>query len=430
MIAGALVLSVSLAACSRPESGQPSRTEPGVTPREAVALDLATLPAVPSGAVKAFDAAAGTMDVVLIGGAEEHPGKSGEIIFDLRNTRLAGRRWANQTLIETEVRVAPAFIGDWDRPHRARLLLVDAAGKRQYLPNGAIIDRPASSGGWLTLSGSPTVDVPMPLGYSEGGFDPDGIVSLGINVEANNREGRVVQGTIEARNLKVTFTDPVTPRVLPPDPAIPAGEAERAKRMEARIQKLGWRSGEMKVGVNLAWPFAVAPDGKELQLYGRLLDAGDRWYVGQPGAGDGFWDLGHRQVEDSLRRDFRDIRQTFGPGTPVRLFLFADLRAGVEFDRSGMPQRITDRAWRNMRALLRMAKTEGVVLVLCLTDFLLADEISGQGPDGSWLVGEHRDLITDRFKRDRIVGLLESFVRGFSKDPEFADGLPVLAWNP
>jgi hypothetical protein len=186
----------------------------------------------------------------------------------------------------------------------------------------------------------------------------------------------------------------------------------------------------MKVGVNLAWPFAVAPDGKELQLYGRLLDAGDRWYVGQPGAGDGFWDLGHRQVEDSLRRDFRDIRQTFGPGTPVRLFLFADLRAGVEFDRSGMPQRITDRAWRNMRALLRMAKTEGVVLVLCLTDFLLADEISGQGPDGSWLVGEHRDLITDRFKRDRIVGLLESFVRGFSKDPEFADGLPVLAWNP
>jgi hypothetical protein len=370
------------------------------------------------------------MHVVLVGGTEDHPGKSGEVTFDLRNTTLAGRPWANQSLIEMQVRVAPAFTGDWARPHRARLIVIDGAGRRQYLPHVTIIDRPAATGGWLTLNGRPTADVPMPLGYTEAGFDPDRIVGLGINVEADNREGRVVQGTIEVRNLKVTFTKPVTPRSLQPDPAVLADEAERTKRIEARMRKLGWQPGEMKVGVNLPWPFVVAPDGKELQLYGRLLDAGERWYVGQPGAADGLWDLGHRQVEDSLRRDFREIRETFGPGAPVRLFLFADLRAGVEFDGGGVPQRVTDRASRNMRALLRMAKAEGVVLVLSLTDFLLADEISGQGPDGSWRVGEHPDLITDPDKRARLVELFESFVGGITRDPEFADGLPVLAWEP
>ncbi len=183
----------------------------------------------------------GTLEVKLRGSMLGKPGKFGELLFDLRKSSLARVSWGNRTIVSAELRVSPEFLGqgkrNWSRPHRARLFLVDARGKRLYLPNRAIVDRPASSGGWLALQGQPTTDVPIPLGVVDPGFDADRVRGLGVNVEAFNREGEEVAGTIELRQLKVSFEEAVAPRLLPPDPAIRAGEPERAAKMNARINE-------------------------------------------------------------------------------------------------------------------------------------------------------------------------------------------------
>jgi hypothetical protein len=385
------------------------------------ALDLARTPFTVSGAVKAFAPSgpgAGTMTVRLRGSMLGLAGKSGELLFDLRKTPLAGRAWNNRARVSAELRVSPPFVGpgkrNWSRAHRARLFLADAAGKRLYLPNAPIVDRPKSTDGWLRLEGRPTVDVPMPLGFVDRGFDPGRVTGLGVNVEAFNREGELVSGPIELRDLRVEAEEPVAAQVAPEDPAVAAGEAERARRMEARLRE---RCGPgLAIGVNLAWPTAVAPNGEEMQLYGRILDGGTKWW-------DRYWDAGDEAVVASLRKDFGEIRETFGPGAVVRLWLFSDLRAGMTFDPAGNPLAISERARANMTALLRIAVEEKVVLLPVLLDFHLADGRARTGPDGAWQVGERPELITDPDKRKRLVKVLEDFVRSFAGHPA------VLAWD-
>jgi len=389
---------------------------------EAVAIDLGRTPHRVTRAVRAFapaaDGRSGTMTVRLRGSLDDNPLKAGELLFDLRRGPLGGRSWGNRTLVGAEVRVSPSLVGtgkrNWQRAHRGRLFLEDAAGRRMYLPNATLVDRPRARDGWLHLGGRPTVDVPMPLGFVDAGFDPAAVTGLGVNVEAFNRPGEVVDGSLELRDLTVTFEEPVAARLLPSDPAILAGEAARAARMEARLRE---RCGPgLAVGVNLAWPTARAPDGGEMQLYGKLLDGGPPWW-------DRRWDLGDAAVAASVRADFREIRAAFGPRAVVRLWLFSDLRAGVTFDAAGLPVAITERALANMRALLDLAREEQVVLLPVLLDFLIADGVAAQGPDGAWPASERVDLVIDAGKRARLVALLEGFVRRFAGDPA------LLAWD-
>jgi hypothetical protein len=393
------------------------------SPGQVVAIDPGATRFRVSGGVRAFHPrpGGGTMDVRLRGSMLGPRDKSGDVLFDVRKSALGRLPWGNRTLVTAEIRVAPAFVGEgkrnWYRAHRGRLFVVDARGKRLYLPNTAIVDRPASTDGWLKLSGRPSADVPAPLGFMDAGFDAAKITGVGIAVEAFNREGEIVEGPIELRDLKVTFEPVATSTVLPPDPAIIAGEAERGARMNARLeQRCGVGPKGMAVGVNLAWPTAKAPDGDDLQLYGQTLDASDKWW-------DRRWDLGEAAVADSVRADFRAIKATFGAGAVVRVWLLADLRAGMTFDAQGDPVRVTERARANMKVLLDLAAAEQVVLIPVLLDFGLADGVNKMGPDGAWKVPERPDLIVDEGKRKRLVAVLEDFVKGFAGHPA------VLAWD-
>ena len=399
---------------------------PGFTgePGEALAIDAASTPFKVSGGVRAFKPAGpegGSLEVKLRGSMLGKPGKFGELLFDLRRSPLAKLSWGNRTLVTAELRVSPEFVGqgkrNWSRPHRARLFLVDVRGKRLYLPHRAIVDRPTAGGGWLKLEGQPTTDVPIPLGVVDAGFDADRVRGLGVNVEAFNREGEQVAGTVELRQLKVSFEEAVAPRVLPADPVIRAGEDERAARMNARLnERCRVNDKGMCLGVNLAWPTARSPTGEDMQLYGRILDGGERWF-------NQLWDIGEPAVASSVRKDFQDIRAVFGEGAVVRLWLFADLRSGITFDDRGSPLEVTARAETNMGKLLAIAAEEKVVLIPVLLDFVMADGVSRTGPDGSWKVGERPDLITDAAKRARLVSALEAFVKPFAGHPA------ILAWD-
>jgi hypothetical protein len=387
-------------------------------------VDLARAPRRVSGGVLSFRPTgplAAIMKVRLRGSLLGGPKRSGEVLFDIGRTPLAAQKWGNRSELTAEVRVSREFVGDgkrnWGRAHRARLFLVDARGKRLYLPHRSIVDRPRTTDGWLVVGGRPTVDVPIPLGVTDDGFNPDQVTAIGLNVEAFNREGETIAGTVELRELRVKFGDATAPRVLPPDPAIVAGEKERAARMEARLrERCGLGPRGTAVGVNLAWPSAVAPTGESLQLYARILDGGTRWW-------DRYWDLNEEEVAESVRTDFREIRETFGEHAPVRVWLFSDLRTGITFDAMGMPLQITDRAKDGMAALLRLAAEERVVLVPVLLDFVLADGVGRTGPDGAWATGERPDVVTDGAKRAKLVSLLEGFVRSF------AGNKAVLAWD-
>lgn len=372
---------------------------------------------------QAHDAHAGVMQVRLVGGMWPHAGKAGAVMFSLARTPLAHERLGQRAHFSAEVRVSPEIAGpglrNWHRAHRARLILEDTSGRRQFLPNANIIDRPRATDGWLTLRGRAiTPPLPVPLGFSDEGFDSTRIARIGVGVEAFNREGEVVVGAVELRNLRVSLTvDPVPTRVLPSTAAVIAGEAQRARRMSERLeQRCGLAPGAMALGVNLAWPTAKSPKGEDLQLYGRLLDGGTPWW-------DRLWDVGEDAVATSVRKDFHDIRETFGPGAVVRLWLFGDLRAGMTFGPDGVPTP-TARARDNMRRVLRMAEEERVMLIPVLYDFSLADGVATSGPDGVWKVGEHPELITDAGKRAAFVARTEEFVRAF------ADAPAVLAWEP
>ncbi len=394
-------------------------------PGDAFAVDLAHTPATTGGGVRRFVSAGpdrGTLTVRLRGSTWGDPRRWGELRFDLRRSPVARVPWGNRSTVQAQVRVSPEFVGDgrrnWARPHRARLFLVDVRGRRLYLPHSPIVDRPQATDGWLDLRGEPTVDVPAALGFADAGFDPGRVTALGLSVEGFNREGETVAGTIELRDLRVSFrAEPTAARILPPDPSVQAGEARRAAEMEVRLrQRCRVLPGQLAVGVNLAWPTARSPVGEEMQLYGRMLDGGTRWH-------DRLWDLGDQAVSDSVRADFRGIRETFGPGAPVRLWLFADLRSGMVLDAEGDPVTATDRARAGMRELLRLAAEEQVVLIPVLLDFHLADGVSRSGPNGAWQVNDRPDLVTDPRRRAKLVKALEDFVRAHAGDSN------ILAWD-
>jgi hypothetical protein len=388
-----------------------------------VSIDTTSTPARVTGGVESFTPGGiggGVLRVRLRGSLRGAPGKSGELLFDVRHIASMGGDWNGRARVAAELRVSPAFVGDgkrnWHRAHRARLFVEDARGRRLYLPNRGLIDRPASSDGWLSLDGLVTTDVPIPLGYTDQGFDAARITGLGVNVEAFNREGELVEGLIELRDLRVAFQAAVRPH-LPPV-TTRADEAARAEAMNERLHTVcGVEPGQMAVGVNLAWPAVRAPDGKDLQLYGRLLDAGPELWWGRR------WDLGDEAVAASLRADFRGIRALFGSGAPVRLWLFADGRTAMSFDAGGAFLGFTARSQATMQVLLRLAVEEKVALVPVLLDFHIADGVARSGPDGAWPVAEHTALVTDPVQRGKLVAAVEEFVRPFASHPA------VLAWD-
>ena len=402
----------------------PPSAPPAVAAGQAVfAIDFEKTRHRVTGALRGFqvtDPHTGTLMVKVRGNTLDLPGKSGELVFDLRRSPLSRRPWGNQSLVSADIRVSPEFVDgkrNWARSHRARLFVVDRGGRRLYLPYVSAVDRPARTDGWMRLEGRPTADVPIPLGHIDRGFDPDRVVAVGLNLEAFNRPGEAVSGQIDVRDLKVVFEPATAPNVLPADPAILAGEKARARRMRERLRaRCGITDDRMAVGVNLAWPSAVSPEGETLQLYGRILDGGEPWW-GQ------LWDIGTETVARSVREDFRGIRAIFGEKALVRLWLFSDLRAGIAFDKAQNPTTITPRAVQNMGRLLALAQEEEVVLIPVLLDFGMADGLSRLGPDGAWEVGERPELITDSAKRARLVELLVGFVRHFKDHPA------ILAWD-
>ncbi|MDP3788947.1 MAG: hypothetical protein Q8R48_00915, partial [Candidatus Omnitrophota bacterium] len=104
-------------------------------------------------------------------------------------------------------------------------------------------------------------------------------------------------------------------------------------------------------------------------------------------------------------------------GSYVRLFLFTDLRSGINFDASGNPVSFKDGVYDDMAALLTVAKAFNIKLIPVLFDYMIAD-----GKSGTYL-GEYPDLITDASKKQKLLDLFSGFFDTFAGDPS------VYAWD-
>ncbi len=343
---------------------------------------------------------------------------NGELVFDIEDhALLSKRKWANRSRVQVDLRIPKSFMGFWHRHNRARLFLADKYGRRQYLPNTAIVARPKATRGWIRLHGQPTVDIPMPLGFTQEDFRPNKVEKIGISIEAG-RHGKSLSGKVEIKDLKVVFSDDeLAPGVLEKDPAVRAGENERAAQMTRRLHTVFGRYGQkVIVGVNWAWPSVVKPENKELkQLYGRLLDTEELW-------GNEKWDLGHGAVRKKVDQEFAAMHETFGDKALVRVWLFNDFRAGMERDSAGRLT-ITQRSYTNMQKLLALAQKHNLIIWPVLTDFMLADRVTGEGPDAKWKVGEHPAFITDPVLRGEFIKALKDFVSYFKGNDS------ILCWE-
>ena len=101
-------------------------------------------------------------------------------------------------------------------------------------------------------------------------------------------------------------------------------------------------------------------------------------------------------------------------GDFVRLFTFADLRAGMIFAADGTPIGFTDKVYDDMRALLDAAKALGIPLMPVLFDYMFAD---GAGPS------DYADLINDATKRQALLNIFSDFFATFADDPS------ISAWD-
>jgi len=125
--------------------------------------------------------------------------------------------------------------------------------------------------------------------------------------------------------------------------------------------------------------------------------------------------IGFSTTKDELYAQF-DLWK----GSYARVFLFGDLRSGVEFDDNGYPVSFTDKVHEDMRALLDAAAIFDIKLVPVLFDYTIAD---GVEKEDIYEVGEHPELITDMAKRQSLLGLFDAFF------DEFAGHQSVYAWD-
>mgnify|MGYP001595785364 CR=1 FL=1 len=362
------------------------------------------------------------LKVRLVSGSTPIPEKTGEALFPLPllADEAAALRvdWNNRVSVSLELRCDPVFLSH-PIAHRGRLFLQDTAGRRLYFPNLMFAPWNSGEGGWFTLRGETTTDLPIPLGYTEQGFDAARITHFGFNIEAGDRAGYADEGEVELRNLTFTaLAQPQIPNVLPVDPAIIAGETERAHRMNARlVERRRERAGKPMLGVNLAWPGLTGPDGNYLHLYSNWLESPELWFGEH-------YDLRSPRVERALREDFASIRGTFGPWAPVRVFLFTTLVNGIEFAEDGTPLRVSAEARANFAKMLTIAAEEQLLIIPVFFDFLMADGHSSTPPaDRPWATGERVDLILDAAKRQALWSAMEEFIRPFANHPN------ILVWD-
>ncbi|NQT33065.1 MAG: hypothetical protein HQ594_05275, partial [Candidatus Omnitrophica bacterium] len=120
-------------------------------------------------------------------------------------------------------------------------------------------------------------------------------------------------------------------------------------------------------------------------------------------------------------------------GSTVRVWLFANFKAGMEFSDgatpaddgtvypAGTPLKFTDKVYEDMQALLDCAEALGIKVMPVLFDYLLGGEWDKD--TGVPSRGIHVDLIEDPVKRQALIDIIRPFIQQFRDHPA------LYAWD-
>jgi len=148
-------------------------------------------------------------------------------------------------------------------------------------------------------------------------------------------------------------------------------------------------------GINLPWT-----------SYGYNIGVSTR---GNPGYHDDGWST-------VSGRNALDAMFSKNQGALVRVFLFCDMRSGVNFTGT-TPTTFTNFVYEDMQALIDKANEYGIKLMPVLLDFTMAD-----GNAGTY-EGEHPTCITNGTDRSELIRLMGEFVEYFQ------DNDAIYAWD-
>ncbi|MBD3295946.1 MAG: S8 family serine peptidase, partial [Candidatus Omnitrophica bacterium] len=207
--------------------------------------------------------------------------------------------------------------------------------------------------------------------------------------------------------------------------------------LDGNVARLSWydtsdRLVEERIAIDRQVP---SPRQEEFISVGNLAWSNYGYDLGFAVSDEGFGTHdGYSAQPERLRQKLEKWQ-----GGYVRLFLFCDFRAGVEFADgtdaykdgegntlvSGTPVGFfgtssgdyTSAVYNDMAELLAAAEEMDIKLIPTLFDYRMAD-----GTEDGWC-GEHRDLIEDPDKRKALVDIFRPFIR------EFGDHEAVYAWD-
>ncbi|KJJ84953.1 Peptidase S8 and S53, subtilisin, kexin, sedolisin domain protein [Candidatus Omnitrophus magneticus] len=150
-------------------------------------------------------------------------------------------------------------------------------------------------------------------------------------------------------------------------------------------------------GFNMPWTEAY---GFNVGIGTKDVDAGFHEYGWSGESGKFFLDDTLKTMKDSL----------------VRVFIFCDLRSGINFNGT-TPMSFTDYVYSDMQALVDTARLYNIKLMPVLLDFTMADGMN------NLYEGEHSSCITNEIDRLALTTLLGEFVQYFSAEET------IYAWD-
>ncbi len=294
------------------------------------------------------------------------------------------------------IQLAAAFAVDENlrgvlsRPNRVYLELVDGDG---HVMRGPWTNASPRAYQWQELELVPTVDVPMPLGSVQPGFDLRRVEAVRLRFEL----GRFSDQLLKLRYgrpfpvagkwyISALHLEPSAHRVesfIKPELPPCAAEPQPVDR------------GVFLIGVNYAWIH-----------YG--WDVGQNPYGGRESCG--FSSHGLR-----LERDFAELKKN--KVDLIRFFVLGDLRTGVVFDAAGLAHGLGRCVGEDLEAFVATAKRHGLRVMPTLVDFLSADGVElrrlGPQPRMEWREGEHPEVLVNPEARGRF---LDAVIRPLARE--------------
>ncbi len=294
-----------------------------------------------------------------------------------------------------EIFIPEGFINDPKNPEHLRLFMKSGDNWELVYGIWRKVDY-EDEGTWVTMELNPAVD---PASWRDANFNPARVWEFGVAF--NKGSGQYQGDGLRIRNIRIEAgqESDIQPPAVTDTPPVAISEFidSSGRNLNFDEYNYGWCVGEFPPiwGEGQAQGFST-PEGRE-----------------------------------KLRQGLLDLKSK-GIDTVRLMALFGDLRTGIIQDENGNfifnkrgNLQFDSQVYADVKAFFDVLHETGMQAVVGLFDFRIADDINREGlRNGSWAVGEHPEVLTDRKTQNALVRLFSEF---FAKI--YADGFVAYDLN-